>query len=337
MTRKDEGPSAGRLPDPLPRADRRLAVGAVLFRVKRSQSQPVIDAMEAEARDCYRRYSNVASDVVAFVQERWAALMGQEDAGEGPASPSCSTAGTRRTGSSFHGVEAAAPLSYPCASLPEVNIPARERHADKYVEIAVTCPVSWTPGIALAFAGARSSRGGRGRGGAFRRAGAGAGARRAGAAFAGDFRRAGAGSGAGSGSAPSARAASPLLNHAAASSSPASAGAPPQNRCNSPSRRFSASTSVASSSSWAIASSLVGTFRRPSWIDVIAEAAQVHLGTALPAPSLLVERHRQVAGGPARRAPRSERGRGEARDGRGELVLVQPGVRVLGHIVLGVS
>ena len=44
-----------------------------------------IDAIEAEARDCYRRYSNVASDVVAFVQERWAALMGQEDAGEGPA------------------------------------------------------------------------------------------------------------------------------------------------------------------------------------------------------------------------------------------------------------
>ena len=55
------------------------------FVYERSQSQPVIDAVEAEARDCYRRYSNVASDVVAFVQERWAALMGQEDAGEGPA------------------------------------------------------------------------------------------------------------------------------------------------------------------------------------------------------------------------------------------------------------
>ena len=55
------------------------------FIYERSQSQPVIDAVEAEARDCYRRYSNVASDVVAFVQERWAALMGQEDAGEGPA------------------------------------------------------------------------------------------------------------------------------------------------------------------------------------------------------------------------------------------------------------
>ena len=55
------------------------------FVYERSQSQPLIDAIEAEARDCYRRYSNVASDVVAFVQERWAALMGQEDAGEGPA------------------------------------------------------------------------------------------------------------------------------------------------------------------------------------------------------------------------------------------------------------
>jgi hypothetical protein len=55
------------------------------FIYERSQSQPLIDAVEAEARDCYRRYSNVASDVVAFVQERWAALMGQEDAGEGPA------------------------------------------------------------------------------------------------------------------------------------------------------------------------------------------------------------------------------------------------------------
>ena len=55
------------------------------FIYERSQSQPLTDAVEAEARDCYRRYSNVASDAVAFVQERWAALMGQEDAGEGPA------------------------------------------------------------------------------------------------------------------------------------------------------------------------------------------------------------------------------------------------------------
>ena len=83
---KDEGPSAGKVFLIL----FLVLIGAwVLVRCyfiyERSQSQPLIDAVEAEARDCYRRYSNVASDVVAFVQERWAALMGQEDAGEGPA------------------------------------------------------------------------------------------------------------------------------------------------------------------------------------------------------------------------------------------------------------
>lgn len=54
------------------------------FVYERSQSQPVSDALEAEALDCYRRYGNFVSDVIVFVQERWAALRGEEDAGPGP-------------------------------------------------------------------------------------------------------------------------------------------------------------------------------------------------------------------------------------------------------------
>ena len=84
--KEEQGPSAGKVFLIL----FLVLIGAWLlvrcyFIYERSQSQPLIDAVEAEARDCYRRYSNVASDVVAFVQERWAALNGQEDAGEGPA------------------------------------------------------------------------------------------------------------------------------------------------------------------------------------------------------------------------------------------------------------
>ena len=75
------------------------------FIYERSQSQPLIDAVEAEAETA-RRYSNVASDVVAFVQERWAVLMGQEDAGEGRPTSS-STAGNSPDGRG-EGVNAAA-------------------------------------------------------------------------------------------------------------------------------------------------------------------------------------------------------------------------------------